>query len=172
MLSNGIHIGRRGGVRLLGGGVCTPYSQIDGAVSVGTTFEHLADGVVAWTQTTLSPTNPDTHIIFRRQDSNNLWVAVVQDTIINSPLQLFERVAGVYTQRATGGAVSIGHRIAIVANGSTISGYVNNTLIWTYASATRFATETSGVVLGPDGTGGAVSNLKTWSLACRASEGV
>lgn len=164
----GIGIGLGPGVAVSGGGGCTPQFEDAGAVSAGVTFTHPANGVIAWTQTTLG--SPVSDVLVRYQDANNHWrVRVWAD----GTLYLYEDVAGVVTARATTGAgvVSNGHRIVVVCDGTTIEIYSNDVLRITYSSASNFATATDGR-LDALGTGGAVSDLRTWSLACRASEGV
>jgi hypothetical protein len=47
--------------------------------------------------------------------------------------------------------------------GTTIKGYYNTTLAWTYASATNFATETDGKLTAL-GTGGRISSLIAWPV--------
>lgn len=150
-----------------GGGECTPFSQIDGSVSVGATFTHPADGVIAWTQTTVGGGFDE--IRFRIQDTSNFWSVFIGG---GSPgaIYLSETVAGVKTDRAfLLSVVGAGHRVVIVANGTTINVYSNSILRVTYASASNFATRTDGKVQALSGT---ISNLKTWQLACRAMEGV
>lgn len=129
-----------------------------GAVSAGATFTHTADCVIEWTQTTRQSAGV-TQVWFRQQDANNYWEAQITSS---GELSLYEVVGSSYTQRgAAVGVVSSGHRIVIVADGSTIRGYSNNVLRWTYSSASNFAVATSGRLQGL-GTGGAVSDLVTW----------
>lgn len=129
--------------------------RLAGSVAAGTTFTHEANCVIEWTQTTKPSSGPSV-VVFRRQDATNYWYVYVAS---DGSLGLYEGVAGVETQRAVNSAgVSNGHRIVIVADGTTIRGYSNNVLRWTYSSASNFATATDGVLSGL-GTGGAVSDI-------------
>lgn len=135
--------------------------RLAGARSAGDTFTHTANCVIEWTVTTV-PSAAGTVFRFRVQDSTNFWFAYIDST---GALSLYERVAGVDTLRASAaGVVSNGHRIVVVADGTTIRGYSNNVLRWTYSSASNFATETDGL-LSALGTGGAVSEIISWPRA-------
>jgi hypothetical protein len=99
------------------------------------------------------------YVRFRVQDSNNYWS--IRITNIGT-LVLEEVVAGVISQRINVVAiVSSGHRIVVVAEGSTIRVYSNNDLRGTYASASNFSTAAAGE-LNSLGTGGAVSDIVAW----------
>jgi len=129
-----------------------------GAVSAGTTFTHEANCVIEWTQTTV-PSAGETEVFIRVQDASNYWRVMVTSA---GTFILYEVVAGTPTSRASAATVvSNGHRIVIVADGTTIRGYSNNVLRWTYSSASNFATETDGE-LDALGTGGAVSDVVAW----------
>lgn len=133
-------------------------NRIAGAVSVGATFVHEADCLIEWTQTTLPSTNA-TRMQLRKQDANNFWRIVCEPT---GYLGLQEVVAGIPTIRgAAPGVLANGHRIVVIADGTTIRVYSNNVLRITYASATNFATATSGE-LELLSTGGAVSDIVAW----------
>ena len=152
------------GVGLAGGGACVPIDQIDGVVAQGSTFTHLANGVIAMTATTLGSTS--SNVRFRIQDANNYWRLAWDNTGLFS---LLEYVAGSPTTRASAaGVVQAGHRIAVLFNGTTITGYSNGVQRWTYANAANFATETDGLVFFL-GTGGAISDLSTWTPGCLAA---
>lgn len=129
--------------------------RIAGAVPGGQAFTHEANCHIEWTQTTLPAGN--NNIEFRRQDSNNLWDAEIYST---GDFRLYEKVAGGYMLRASAaGVVSAGDRIVIIANGTTIRGFSNNTLRWTYSSASNFQTATSGLYSLVSGT---LSDLIAW----------
>ncbi len=79
-------------------------------------------------------------------------------------ITLNEVVAASPTQRGTAaGVVVTGHRVTVRANGSEIRVFSNNVLRITYASATNFATATSGTLTAL-GTGGAVSDVVLWPI--------
>ena len=107
-----------------------------------------------------STSGDNVDVAIRMQDADNYWFCRVNSS---GDISLLEVIDGdTPVQRSTAaGVVSTGHRVVIIADGTTIKGYSNNTLRWTYASATNFATATDGKVLAL-GTGGAVSDLKTW----------
>lgn len=129
-----------------------------GSVSAGTTFAHEANALIEYTVTMLSALG-NIDVLFRVQDASNYWIC---RTNSSGDISLQEVVAGSATQRSnTAGVVANGHRIVIIADGTTIKVYSNNTLRITYASATNFATATAGEV-DALGTGGVVSDLKTW----------
>jgi len=129
-----------------------------GSVSAGTTFTHTADCLIEYTATTV-PSGDSIDVQFRKQDATNFWICRINSS---GDIALIETVAGSETSRGSAaGVVSSGHRVVIIADGTTIRGYSNNVLRWTYASATNFATATAGE-LDALGTGGAVSDLITW----------
>lgn len=129
--------------------------RIAGAVSAGQTFTHEANGILVWTQTAV-PSADGTRVRFRVQDSANYWLITIN---ASGNIALNEVVAGVSTQRAAVGAVvASGHRIVVIFDGTTIRGYSNNVLRWTYSSASNFQSATSGEV-NTLGTGGAVSDV-------------
>lgn len=132
--------------------------RLAGSVAAGTTFTHEANCVIEWTQTTV-PSAGETEVFIRVQDASNYWRVMVTSA---GTFILYEVVAGTPTSRASAATVvSNGHRIVIVADGTTIRGYSNNVLRWTYSSASNFATETDGE-LDALGTGGAVSDVVAW----------
>ena len=129
-----------------------------GSVAAGTTFVHEGNHILEYAATVPSGDNVD--VAIRMQDADNYWFCRVNSSGDISLLEVIDGDAPV--QRSTAaGVVSTGHRVVIIADGTTIKGYSNNTLRWTYSSATNFATATAGKVLAL-GTGGAVSDLKTW----------
>ena len=132
--------------------------RLAGARSNGDTFTHEANAVIEFTATAV-PTGGVLWMEFRKQSNGNNWV-----TSINAArdLTLFENVNGTLTQRGSAAAVvQNGHRVVVVADGTTIRGYSNNVLRWTYSSASNFSTSTEGT-MGITGTGGAVSDIVTW----------
>ena len=139
--------------------------RLAGARSGGDTFTHTANCVLEYTQTTL-PSASNSDFRFRRQDATNYWQVTIDST---GAFTLNEVVAGTPTQRATAaGVVSSGHRIVIVADSTTIRGYSNNVLRWTYSSASNFATATAGELTAL-GTTGAVSEVISWPRVLAAA---
>ena len=129
-----------------------------GAVSASTSFTHEADCLIGFTVTTL-PSSGGMQVYFRKVDSNNFWEIYLTSA---GNFYLFETAAGTRTgSRAALGVVSSGDRIVIVCDNTTIEGYSKDVLRWTYASATNAATATAGVVQAL-GTGGTISDLRTW----------
>jgi hypothetical protein len=126
-----------------------------------TTYRHEANCWLEFTIPTLpSAGNLDVH--FRKQDANNYWIARVNSA---GDFSLQEVVAGSATQRAnTAAIVAAGNRIVLIVDGSTIKGFTGagvGGIRWTYASASNFATATSGQV-NSLGTGGVVSDLAVY----------
>jgi hypothetical protein len=133
--------------------------RLAGARSAGDTFTHSANGLIEFTATNIGGGNTS-EILFRMQDASNNWDVVAHSS---SDFQLYEQVAGVYTQRATAaGVLANGHRCVVVFDGATIRGYSNNVLRWTYSSATNFQTATSGKVLSLATGGGSISDIVAW----------
>jgi hypothetical protein len=98
-------------------------------------------------------------ITFRRQDDNNRWAVGCNET---GALFLLEYIAGVQNIRGLVGAVmASGHRVVVVADGSTIRVYTNNVLRITYTSASNFATMTAGKVETLAGSS-VVSDIVLW----------
>jgi hypothetical protein len=132
--------------------------SLAGARAVNDTFVHEADGWLQFDVTTL-PSAGNADVRFRWQDASNYWIARVTSA---GDFGLYEVVAGTPTQRAnTTGVVSSGHRVKVMFDGAEVRGFSNDTHRWTYASATNFQTETDGL-LGDEGTGGSVSDIKTF----------
>jgi hypothetical protein len=148
--------------RAEGAGACAPTFEVAGAVSAGQAFPHEADGWIEWTQTA-APSADATRVRFRQQDENNRWDVQV---VGGGDLYLFEWVAGGPTARGfVGAGVTNGDVLVVELTGTTIRVYVDGSQAIEYASATNFATRTTGEV-STLGTGGAVSDLRTWSYAC------
>jgi hypothetical protein len=132
--------------------------RLSGARSALDAFSHEANCLIEFTDTT-RPSASNLDFRFRRQDATNYWQVTIDST---GAFTLNEVVAGTPTQRATAAAVvSSGHRIVIVADSTTIKGYSNNVLRWTYSSASNFATSTAGELTAL-GTTGAVSDVVAW----------
>jgi hypothetical protein len=136
--------------------------QLAGARSAGDAFSHEANCFIKFVCTT-RPSAGNVDLRFRQQDATNYWQITVDSA---GALVLNEVVAGTPTQRATAAAgINNGHIITIIAEGSTIRGLSGGSgspiLRWTYASATNFATATSGV-LSDVGTGGSISDIVSW----------
>jgi hypothetical protein len=156
----------------LGGGWSTDYGiatqRLAGARTANDAFAHTANALLEFTVTTL-PSAGSIDYEFRRQDVSNKWIARVSTT---GALSLIEVVAGVETSRASAaGVISNGHRVVVVADGTTIAGYSNNASRWSYASASNFAAQGSGL-LGSLGTGGAVSDIVAWPRTVMLPGGV
>ena len=96
---------------------------------------------------------------FRQQDATNYWEVIVTPA---QDITLREVVAGVPTARGTAlGVINNGDRVVVIADGTTIRVYEQNTLRITYALAANFQTETDGE-LQSVGVGGAVDDIVTW----------
>lgn len=143
----------------------TPYDtdyglatqRLSGARAEGDTFAHEANCVIEYTVTAL-PGASGQRFYFRMQDIDNAWLVFISG---GNAFQLYELVAGGFTLRGSSGIAVAGDRVVIVADGTTIKGYLANVLHWTYSSASNFATATAGklVVIG---TTGAVSDIISW----------
>lgn len=132
--------------------------RLAGARSGGDTFIHIANCLLEYIVTTL-PSALAITFEFRRQDASNYWTISVDSV---GTISLTETVAGVPTVRGTAvTVVANGHRVVVMADGSTIRIYSNHVLRFTYSSASNFATSTAGV-LSSLGTGGAVSDIVSW----------
>jgi hypothetical protein len=134
--------------------------RLSGSQSAGQTFTHEANCVLEYVQTTM-PSGGGTNsiITFRRQDDNNRWAVGCNET---GALFLLEYIAGVQNIRGLVGAVmASGHRVVVVADGSTIRVYTNNVLRITYTSASNFATMTAGKVETLAGSS-VVSDIVLW----------
>jgi hypothetical protein len=139
-----------------------------GAVADGTTFAHAANCILEFTITTF-PSSSNGLIHFRKQDANNYWrINFTSGGVIS----LDEIVAGVGFGRAgaTPGTTA-GQRILVIANGSTISGYSDGALLWTYSSASNFQTMTAGSMISA-GPGAVVSDLIAWPRTISLPAGV
>lgn len=140
----------------IGYGIAT--QRLAGARSLGNTFTHEADCLIEWTQTTV-PSSDYTLIDFRQQDNTHKWQAgVMADGSI-----ILQEWDGTPTSRGStdAGVVSNGHRIFVVASGTTIKIYSNDALRITYSSASKWSSATSGDI-NAIGAGGAVSDIVAW----------
>lgn len=132
--------------------------RLAGSVAHDTPYTHTANGIVEYIQTTIPTTSP-TEVHFRRQGASDYWAVRVNS---EASLQLVEVNGGAVSTRANAaGVVSAGHRIVVIFDGTTIRGYSNNTLRWTYSSAIAYATATAGRV-NLATSDGVVSDLITW----------
>lgn len=132
--------------------------RLAGNRSAGDVFVHIANALIAFTVTT-RPVAGNVDFRFRIQDATNYWQVTIDST---GALTLNEVVGGGATLRATAAGVIVsGHSVLIVADGTTIKAYSNDTLRWTYASAVNFATSTNGLLF-DEGTGGSISEIVSW----------
>lgn len=134
--------------------------RLAGARSAGDTFTHEADCLIEFEVTTVGIAPGQNDILFRIQDATNYWRARAQP---DGNFILAEVVAGVPTNRGNAGlgTVNNGDRCVIICDDETIRGYVANVLVWTYALAANFKTETDGR-LDDETTGGSVSDIVAW----------
>jgi hypothetical protein len=133
-------------------------SVMPGPLAVGDAFTHEADGMIEF-QLDALPSASAIQVQFRRQDASNFWFANLSNS---GAFSLYETVSGTPTLRGTAAGVLVaGQRIVVDFRGTTIRGYHDTTLDWTYASATNFQTETDGAV-NSLGTGGRASSLLSW----------
>lgn len=152
-------------MRLAGGG-CAPLFALDGVVADDAIITHPADCVIAWTQAAL-PTAL-TLIRFRYTSAANT-VQIQVNPVGNLILQKI--VAGsTTTVRSVATVVSAGARVVVVASDTNIKAYVNGVLTTINDTVTEHATVQNGICAVIES--GNVSNLKTWTLACRTAEGV
>lgn len=134
--------------------------QINGAMSVGSNYNHEPNCNVGFTLTTV-PSAGNIQVSLRQQDINNRWLLDIDSA---GALTLQEVVSNTSTVRATITGNQAGDRIKAIAYGTKIlimrerSG---GDVTVTYASATNFATATAGSVVSL-GTGGEASNLSAW----------
>jgi hypothetical protein len=135
-------------------------SVMPGPLAVGDAFTHEADGMIEF-QLDALPVGSAIYIYFRKQDFSNTWWVQIQ---ADGTFALYDLVAGTPTWRAATGAGALvgGERIIVDFRGTTIKGYYNTTLAWSYASATNFQTKTDGVVYALGSTPGRISNLLSW----------
>lgn len=134
-------------------------SYVSGAAPAATAFTHTADFQLGLTVTV--PAGGAIDVFFRMQDVSNYWQLSMSST------------GGLLLRSVTGGAAAVthrnaaavlvtGHRVRLEVEGTTIKGYSNDVLRWTWTSAT-FLTSTAGKV-NALGTGGVVTDLATYPL--------
>lgn len=136
-----------------------------GTVALSTTFSHEANFLLLFTVTTL-PSAGEIIVAVRQQDASNRWEIRISDAGV---LRLMQVTAGSATQRGTASNVVNGSNvfvsmlagIAYVINMTTATYFTSN--YFRYASATAYATQTTGVVADL-ATGGVISNLKTYPM--------
>jgi hypothetical protein len=148
-----------------------PVDQVLGVVASGALFVHPYDGVVGFTVTTM-PTGSSVQFRLRQLDGNNHWRWSLAATGILSQDEIVASAATAHGASASG-AVTVGARIVIVLDGPNLSTYVNGVIVsaLTYASAVNFQYEVVGK-LQQLGTGGVISDIRTWKLNARQMEGV
>jgi hypothetical protein len=147
-----------------------PVDQVLGIAAAGALFVHPYDGVVGFTVTTL-PTASAIQFRLRQFDATNHWRWSIG---ISGGLSQDEIIANAATAHGSAAAVvAAGSRVVIVMDGQILQSYVNGTLIsaLTYASAANYLYEVVGK-LHQLGTGGVVSDIRSWKLNARQMEGV
>ena len=132
--------------------------RVSGVVPDDQAFTHAADALIEFTVATL-PASGQIEVRFRIQDASNYWQVTVDSS---GTVDLDEVVAGTPTQRGTlASAISAAERVTIRLEASAIKVYGGVTQEINYASASNFATATSGKVE-TLGTGGVISDLIAW----------
>ena len=155
--------------RPIGGGgiVCTLTDSIDGVLVAGNLFTHAADFLGEITVTDNGTLNA-TRIMFRRQDDANCWMILI-DANGNTALYELTTVGGAVL-RVNGGAQAVdGSRFVWVADGETITGYVDDVQTWTYGSAVNFQTLAAGKV-STIATNATIQDLKIWPRNCPSAD--
>lgn len=115
--------------------------RLAGVRAQGDTFVHEANCIFEYTVTTLPPV-ANSFMNFRMQDASNGWRVEINAA---GDMILKEIVAGVATTKTNITAVlANGHRIVVVADGTTIRIYSNNILRLTWPSAASSITATAG----------------------------
>lgn len=148
-----------------------PRGRLLGAVAIGATLPHPANGVVGFTVISLpASSNIGVSVRVQTQDSNR-WIVRID---ASGNLTLTETVASSDTQRGSSAtAVSANSRVVIVMDGSTITIYVNGVSKIVYASAANFATASLAKLNGLGlTTPGVVADMRSWELSARQMEGV
>lgn len=146
----------------------TPFglatTRLAGRVTAGTTFTHDADGLIEFTPAAL-PSGSTLDIRFRRQDASNYWQLTIDN---GGNIVLNEVVAGVTTARTPSATtVTANDWLCLVLTGTTIRllkyrvATTAHSILWTYSSATNFATATAGEVVSL-GTAGRISDVVCW----------
>lgn len=141
--------------------------NLSGSVSASTSYTHEADFVMCFDLDAI-PTSGATILDFRYVDSNNHWDIRMP---LNGDLILRETTGGTTTVRASAGGSTLagGELIQVRAVDDNIQVWYNETLAFTYASATEHKTATSGE-LSLLGTGGAISDLTTFPYTLGTNE--
>jgi hypothetical protein len=139
-------------------GVAT--QRLAGARALNDEYVHEANCLIEYVVTLAGAGNVG--VSFRFQDLLNRWYVSIQP---DGTMTLYERVADIPVSRGVAGAGTVvsGHRIVIVADGTTIKIYSNNVLRITYAAAVNFQNETAGRVSGLP-AGGGISDLISWPI--------
>lgn len=102
-----------------------------------------ASDVTITTTVAIDGTN-GTGIVGRLSDVNNLWVYYYGN--------LYERNAGVYTVRASGGNPNVGDSLSMECTGTNIAVKINGVTVCSYGSATFNQTATNHGLCGDSGT--------------------
>lgn len=133
---------------------------LPGPRSAGDLFTHEADCIIEFTLDAL-PSSGNIDVIVRRTSATQYWFIHIPPT---GDFQLWEYDDGVSTNKVNiTGVLSGGMRLSLILNDETIKGFYNTTQAFSYSSAAKFKTGTSGSVFG-FGTGGRLSNLICWPL--------
>lgn len=126
---------------LLGAPVITGNVLVLSSFTRAVVDSGMSDVIVEAAITMAAGESPD--ILVRAVDSNNHWS--VRLTQATGTLDIFERVVGATTNRASGTitlTAGVAYRVVVVVAGTTIAAYVNNTLVASYASMAVFGTAT------------------------------
>lgn len=155
-------------VKPLASSLFDPQVSLVGSQPAGTTWAAPdGDFILKFTVTAVPSVN-HISIFFKKKDANNLW----ELRIINSGVvQLYESVAGVFTNRSNGGAVVNGSVVTIIADGANIRAFVGTTQAWSYTNAYNFLRETA-AELNSLGTGGVVSDVQVFKRYLRSTNGL
>lgn len=128
-----------------GGAWSTAYGIATNRIAItsnGETTTQTADGIVEHTIT--AATGVTQELMIRRTDDNNCWIVRMDQT--GSTIKLFQKQAGVETERATAAQTFTNgtqYRVVAVCFSNTIELYVANVAKGLYASATFNNTATS-----------------------------
>lgn len=132
--------------------------------AAGATTTSTADAVIEIVTNVMSAST--SHIYLRKQDASNTWRISYNSGLFS----LVEVVAGTPATRASDATANAnGTRFVVVMEGNVIKGYSNNTLRWTYSSATNFQTATGVEVLTLNGS---ITELVCWPRTLSLPGGV
>lgn len=108
-----------------------------------------SNGVTASVTMNFGTSGGDIYLVFRRTDASNLWALGLDKS--NSLMQLLERSAGSFTQRASAAfapANSTDYLIEVRLSGTTLDCYRDGVLIFSYTSAANQAATGFGLLTG------------------------